>query len=74
MALLSLPPASHATPLGLHRAPGWALCYKAASHYYLFYFTHASVYVNATFSIGPTLSFPCCVKSIFYVCISISSL
>ena len=25
-SLLSLPPPSHPTPLGSHRAPGWVLC------------------------------------------------
>ena len=39
------------------------------------YFTHDGVYVDATFSVGPTLSIPHCVhKSILYICIYTPSL
>lgn len=38
-------------------------------------FTYDSICVYATFSIHPTLSFPCCVdKSVLYICITIPSL
>ena len=48
------------------------LCYTAASHELSV--LHMIVYVNATLPIRPTLSFPRCVKSILYVCVSIPSL
>ena len=36
--------------------------------------TNTHIYVNASFSICPTLSLPCRVKSILYVCVSIPTL
>ena len=77
-SLVSLPPPSHPTPLSHQTAPGWAVCYIIASRWLsilrmIRISTHA--YVNATFSIYPTLSFPHCVrKSILYVCICIPAL
>ena len=70
-----LPPGSHPTPLGHHRAPGWAPCViQQLPTSYLFY-TRSYIYVSATFSIHPALSFPCYVhKSVLYICVSISSL
>ena len=36
---------------------------------------HSVIYVNATFSVGPTLAFPHCVhKSVLCICISVPSL
>ena len=53
--------------LGHHRAPGWALCVLpqlSASH---LVYTWQCLSVNATFSMHPTLSFPCCIhKSVPY--------
>jgi len=50
-----------------------SLCYTAASHW-LFH-RYLCIYVNTTFSIRPTLSFPRCVhKSFLYICVSIPAL
>ena len=74
-SLLDLPltPPSH--PLGHHRAPSWAPC--AIQHLptsYLCY-TWQCVYISATLSICPTLSFPLSVhKCILDVCVSLPAL
>ena len=61
-------------PLGHHRAPGWVpSVIQQLFISYLFY-TWRCIYVNATFSIRPTLSLAHCVhKSIVYICFSIPS-
>ena len=49
------------TPLGHHRASGWAPCViQQLLTSYIFY-TRQCIYVDATFSIRTTLSFPHCV-------------
>ena len=72
LSFLSLP---HPTPLGHHRAPGWApRVIKQLPTSYLYY-TRYYIHVNAVFLTCPSLSFPQCVyKSILYICISIPSL
>ena len=73
---LSLPPAHpHPTFVGHHRAAGWAPCItQQLLASYLFHIW-SSMYVDVTFSIHPTLSFPHCVhKSILYICITVPSL
>ena len=49
-----------------------SLCYTAAFHW-LFH-RQLCIYVNTTFSIRPTLSFPRCVKFFLYICVSIPAL
>ena len=49
------------------------LCYAAASTSYLFY-TWLCVYVKAALSLHPTLSFPGCVQSVLFICVSIPAL
>ena len=73
---LSLPPAHpHPIFVGHHRAAGWAPCItQQLLTSYLFHIW-SSMYVDVTFSIHPTLSFPHCVhKSILYICITVPSL
>ena len=63
------------TPLGCHRALGWASCMiQQLPTCYLLY-TCLCICFNATLSICPTLFFPHCVhKSVLYVCASIAAL
>ena len=70
-----IPVPLHPTLLGHHRAQGWASCaIRQLSTSYLFYIWQC-IYVNATFPIRPTLSFPRHVhKSVLYICVSISFL
>ena len=66
-SLLSLPPSPHAAPSGRHGAPGWAprVTQQLLTSHLLY--TWQCMYVSATFSVRPTLSFPHCVhKSILY--------
>ena len=52
-------PCTHPIPLSHHRVPGWAPCViQQLLTSYLFH-TWWYIYVDATFSIHPTLSFPC---------------
>ena len=68
--LLSLPPLPHPTHLGHHRAPGWAPRVMQQLLTSSLFYTRVCIYVNATFSIHPTLSFPHCVhKSLLYISI-----
>ena len=74
-SLRNFPPIPHPTPLGHHRESDWVPCviWQPPTNY-LFY-TWQCIYVNSTFSIHPTLSFPHCVhKAIHYICNSIPSL
>ena len=74
-SLLNLPPTSYPIPaLGCHRAPGWAPCVMQQLLISYLVYTWWFVYFNATLSICPILSCPCCVhRSVLYVCVSISS-
>ena len=72
--LLSLPPLPHPTLLGHHRAPGWAPRVMQQLLTSPLFYTRLCIYVNATFSIRPALSFPHCVhKSRLYIWVSIPS-
>ena len=75
-SLLGLPTAHpHPTLPGHHRAPSWASCDVQRLPTSCLFYTWQHIYVNATLSICPTLSFPCCVhKSILYIFISIPAL
>ena len=67
MYLLPFEPPSltHSTLLGYHGVPGWAPCVtQQLPASYLFY-TWWCIYVNATFSVRPSLSFPWCVHSLY---------
>ena len=63
-SLLSLPPLSHPTPVGQHRAPGWSPC-VTYSFPLVTYFTHDSIYIcqcfflNSSHSFFSLLSFSC---------------
>ena len=75
-SLLSLSPLPQSLShhLGHYRVPGWAHVIEKLFTIYLFY-TWWCIYVCATFSICPTLSFPHCVhKSILSICASTPSL
>ena len=64
---------THPIPLGHHRVPGWAPVSYSSSPLTILHMV--GIYINATFTNSPTLSFPCCVfKSILYICVSIPSL
>ena len=85
-SLLSLPIPLHLISLCHHRVPGWAPC-VIQQLFITIYFPHDSVYiciyVKATFSMCPTLTFPCWVHesglyqvhqyhfSIFHICVLI---
>ena len=65
----SPPTIPHSRSSGHHRVPGWAPCaVQQLPSSYIFY-TQEFIYVNVTFSICSTLSFPCCVnRSVLYIC------
>ena len=73
-SLLSLPSAPPSRPSRSSQSTSWApLPYRSLTP--AIYLTLISVYFNATLSIHPNLSYPCCVhKSVFYVCFSIPAL
>ena len=63
------------TPLGHHRVPGWVPCVIEQLLTSCLFYTWQYIFVEATFSVHPTLFFSHCVhKSIFYVHVSILSL
>ena len=51
-------PPPHPTPLDLHREPGWATCVIKQLPTNNPFYRWLCIYVNATFSICPTLSLP----------------
>ena len=59
----------HSTPLGCHRAPGWALCTLTATSHWLTWQPCQSYAFNSSH-----LLLPLCPKSVLYVCISIPTL
>ena len=69
------PSLRHPTPLGHHRALSWAPCALPQLPTSCLVDSLWCVYINATLSVDPTLSFPfsCVHKSIFYICVSTSS-
>ena len=70
---LTYPPPSHLTHLGHHRASSWAAVEQLPASY--IFYTWKCIYVIATLSIHPTLSFPLCVhQSVPYVYTSIQTL
>ena len=75
-SLLRLPPLPATYPSrSSQSARLGCLCYIATSHQLSLLYVIVYIYVNATFSIHLTLSFPHCVhKSILYTGVSISSL
>ena len=59
----------HPSRLGHHRVPGWAPCVIQQVPRSCLFCTRACVYVNAAFSVRPTLYFPHCVrKSVLCIC------
>ena len=72
-SLQSLSPLAHnPTPLGHHRAPGWAPCAAQQLLASCLFCLRECIQVSATFSVDPTLSFPHCAhKSVLYVCIPV---
>lgn len=71
-ALLSLPSCLSSHPSRV-RASGWASQAIKQLLTIICFILPMLGHMSMLLSVGPTLSFPCCAKSIFYVCTSISS-
>ena len=63
-------PSPHPTPLGYHTPPGWAPCVMQQLLTNHLFYEWQCIYVDVTFCIPPTLSFPQRVHSPFSVSVS----